>query len=339
MQAQSVADLCELEEFIGWTRSLRLGGYKGVGSWGRGVFLGGLLGDLAGLPFSGFRGLPSAAHFGPLGETPRGGPFGVPVVVFRPRFVVGFRPRFVVGFRHQKNSKTISFFGQRRFFFWSPVKMRGRKTTTNRGRKTTTGAQNASGLAFWAYRANRPVVVFRPQFFVGFGFRIQFWQKKKWQRGLAWSPSSRSPSVDRGAFWGRSKTRPSEASTGSIWSLHLEGSKGVHLDTPGGVRRGVTWVPQSSRIGGLYDLSSYRCRGPVLESPSPLDRMAACTAKLQYNAIGHCNLIGGASIANALGEERNDRIHSQRGTLLTWRWRISFGCHQQRFSKGIQPSL
>ena len=80
--------------------------------------------------------------------------------------------------------------------------MRGRKTATNRGRKTATGIQNASGLAFWADQANCPVAVFRPQILVGLGFRLQFWPKKKWGRGLAWPLSSRPPSVDRGGLAG-----------------------------------------------------------------------------------------------------------------------------------------
>ena len=206
LQAQPVADQCELEVLIGWTWSLRLGAYTIVGPWSRRVFLGGLLGGLGG-----HRGAPQREAFWegfweavlkPFGSSParpfrvsRGGFIGVRVAVFRPRFVVGFRPRFVVGFRHQKSPKTI-------FFFWSPVKMRGRKTATNRGRKTATGVQNASGLAFWADQANCPVAVFRPQILVGLGFRLQFWPKKKWGRGLAWPLSSRPPSVDRGGLAG-----------------------------------------------------------------------------------------------------------------------------------------
>ena len=66
-----------------------------------------------------------------------------------------------------------------------------------------------------------------------------------------------------GGLRGSPETRPTEALKGSVWTPHLEGSKGVLLDTPEGARRGVTWVLQSSRIGGLYDLSSNSCRGAV----------------------------------------------------------------------------
>ena len=120
LQAQPVADQCELEVLIGWTWSLRLGAYTIVGPWSRRVFLGGLLGGLGG-----HRGAPQREAFWegfweavlkPFGSSParpfrvsRGGFIGVRVAVFRPRFVVGFRPRFVVGFRHQKSPKTIFF--------------------------------------------------------------------------------------------------------------------------------------------------------------------------------------------------------------------------------------
>ena len=79
---------------------------------------------------------------------------------------------------------------------------------------------------------------------------------------LGRSPAALRASIG-GGLRGSPETRPTEALKGSVWTPHLEGSKGVLLDTPEGARRGVTWVLQSSRIGGLYDLSSNSCRGSV----------------------------------------------------------------------------
>ena len=79
---------------------------------------------------------------------------------------------------------------------------------------------------------------------------------------LGRSPAALRASIGEG-LRGSPETRPTETLKGSIWSAHLEGSKGVLLDTPEGARRGVTWVLQSSRIGGLYDFSSHNCRGSV----------------------------------------------------------------------------
>ena len=116
LQAQPVADLCELEVLIGWTWSLRLRAYTIVGPWSRRVFLGGLLGGLGG-----HRGAPQREVFWeavlkPFGSSParpfrvsRGGFIGVRVAVFRPRFVAVFRPRIFTG--DQKKKSFLDFFG------------------------------------------------------------------------------------------------------------------------------------------------------------------------------------------------------------------------------------